>query len=227
MGSDFERSSPAIEDYLKAIYAATRGGGPAVTTELSRRLGVTTASVSSMLKRLDQDGLVEHERYRGVQLTDAGERRALHVLRRHRLLELYLVQELGVPWERVHDEAEILEHAVSEYLIETIAAKLGEPDVDPHGDPIPRKDLGVRTIDTVPLALLKPGSDGILVRVDDSNPDMLRHLSDRHVAVGDHVAVLSCDPFRGPVTVRVAAGDLSLAHDLALAMHIQVGSAPE
>lgn len=223
MGFD-DRSSPAIEDYLKAIYAETRSGDAATTTGLSSRLGVTSASVSSMLKRLDHDGLVEHERYRGVRLTEAGERRALSVLRRHRLLELYLVQELGVPWERVHDEAEVLEHAISEYLIEAIATKLGDPDVDPHGDPIPGKDLSVSRIETVPLANLDPGSTGILVRVNDTNPDMLLHLTERRLSIGDPVEVVSRDPFRGPITVRAPVGDLALAHDLALAMHIHVSS---
>lgn len=226
MTSDEGRFSSAIEDYLKAIYACTRSGAAATTTELSGRLGVTSASVSSMLKRLDQDGLVEHERYRGVQLTEVGERRALNVLRRHRLLELFLVQELGVPWERVHDEAEVLEHAISEYLLEAIAVKLGDPDVDPHGDPIPRKDLSVTSIDTVPLAQMEPGSTGILVRVNDTNPDMLLHLTERQLGIGDQLKVLSQDPFRGPITVRAPAGELALAHDLALAMHVQLTSAP-
>ena len=134
--------SSAIEDYAKAIYALERRAGePVSTNALAERLGVTAASASGMVKRLGELGLVEHEPYRGVALTDDGCRVALEVMRHHRLLELYLVQTLGVPWDRVHAEAEVLEHVLSEELEELIAAKLGEPRHDPHGTPIPGPDL--------------------------------------------------------------------------------------
>src|SRR5437764_4501043 len=136
--------SSAIEDYAKAIYALERRAGEAVSTNaLADRLGVTAASASGMVKRLAELGLVEHEPYRGVQLTDDGRRVALEVMRHHRLLELYLVQSLGVPWDRVHEEAEVLEHVLSEDLEELIAAKLGDPTHDPHGDPIPTRELTI------------------------------------------------------------------------------------
>src|SRR5436309_9776743 len=133
--------SQAIEDYAKAIYALERRDAEAVSTNaLAERLGVTPASASGMVKRLGELGLVEHRPYRGVSLTEEGRRVALEVMRHHRLLELYLVETLGVPWDRVHAEAEILEHVLSEELEELIAAKLGDPTHDPHGDPIPTRE---------------------------------------------------------------------------------------
>jgi DtxR family Mn-dependent transcriptional regulator len=134
-------TTSAVQDYAKAIYALQRRGEGAVSTNaLAERLGVTAASASGMVKRLDEMGLVTHEPYRGVQLTPAGVRLALEVIRHHRLLELYLSEQLGVPWDRVHAEAEVLEHVLSEELEERIAAKLGHPTHDPHGEPIPQVD---------------------------------------------------------------------------------------
>ena len=174
----YERTS-AIEDYAKAIYALERRGGEPVTTNaLAERLGVTPGSASGMVKRLGEIGLVEHRPYRGVSLTDAGRRVALEVMRHHRLLELYLVESLGVPWDRVHEEAEVLEHVLSEELEELIAAKLGNPTVDPHGDPIPTRDLddrGGRRRER--LQALEPGARGTFTRVSDSDPEMLRWLA--------------------------------------------------
>src|SRR3954451_9079798 len=168
-------SSEAVEDYAKAIYAlqARSGGEPVATTELAERLGVTPASASSMVKKLADLGLADHVPYRGTRLTDKGERVALEVLRHHRLLELYLAEQLGVPWDRVHEEAEALEHVISEYLEARIAAKLGEPTHDPHGDPIPNVDLVIDEGDTRALETLETGSTGRFVRVSDSDPEML------------------------------------------------------
>ncbi len=138
--------STAVEDYAKAIYALEeRDGTPVSTNALAERIGVTPASASGMAKRLCELGLVEHQPYRGVSLTESGRRIALEVMRHHRLLELYLVQSLGVPWDRVHEEAEVLEHVLSEELEELIARKLGDPTHDPHGDPIPTRELRSRT----------------------------------------------------------------------------------
>src|SRR6478735_12851810 len=158
------RHSDAIENYAKAIYAiARRTGGPVATNDLAERLSVTAASVSAMSKKLADRGLVEHVPYRGVVLTDEGEKVALEVLRHHRLLELYLAEHLGVPWDRVHDEAEALEHVISEDLEARIAAKLGNPTHDPHGDPIPDADLVMDEGDTHRLAELEPGARGRFV----------------------------------------------------------------
>src|SRR5689334_23339533 len=155
--------SPAVEDYAKAIYALERRDGEAVSTNaLADRLGVTPASASGMVKRLGELGLVEHRRYHGVSLTDDGRRVALEVIRHHRLLELYLVETLGVPWDRVHQEAEVLEHVLSEELEELIAAKLGNPTRDPHGDPIPSRELTIDETPTDCLQDLAPAATGTL-----------------------------------------------------------------
>ena len=146
------------------------------TNDLAERLGVTPASVSAMVKKLDERGLVEHVPLQGRALTAAGERVALEVLRHHRLLELYLAEHLGVPWDRVHEEAEALEHVLSEYLEARIAAKLGDPTHDPHGDPIPSVDLQIDEGDARALESLEAGATGRFVRVSDSDPAMLRYL---------------------------------------------------
>ena len=177
--------SPAIEDYAKAIYALElRDGEPVSTNALAERLGVTPASASGMVKRLGELGLVEHQPYRGVSLTDDGRRVALEVMRHHRLLELYLVQSLGVPWDRVHEEAEVLEHVLSEELEELIAAKLGDPTHDPHGDPIPTRELTIEEGATQSLQSLDAGAGGTFARVSDSDPEMLRFLAERGIAPG-------------------------------------------
>src|SRR5689334_13722291 len=155
--------SSAIEDYAKAIYALERRAAEAVSTNaIAERLGVTPASASGMVKRLGELGLVEHQPYHGVSLTEDGRRVALEVIRHHRLLELYLVQSLGVPWDRVHEEAEVLEHVLSEELEELIAAKLGNPTRDPHGDPIPSRELTIDETPTDCLQDLAPAATGTL-----------------------------------------------------------------
>src|SRR3954465_7515012 len=152
--------SSAVGDYAKGISALQRGEGAVSTTALAERLGVTAASASGMVRKLDEHGLVTHVPYRGVRLTDDGTRLALGVLRHHRLLELYLAESLGVPWDRVHAEAEVLEHVLSEELEALIAAKLGTPTRDPHGDPIPTADLRVEESETMSLQDLGAGQSG-------------------------------------------------------------------
>jgi DtxR family transcriptional regulator, Mn-dependent transcriptional regulator len=217
------RPSEAIEDYAKAIYSlAGRTGGAVSTNALAERLGVTPASVSAMVKKLDDRGLVEHVPYKGVALTPAGTRVALEVLRHHRLLETYLAESLGVPWDRVHEEAEALEHVLSEYLEARIAAKLGNPTHDPHGDPIPSAELEIAEGDTVSLAGLEAGARGHFVRVSDSDPEMLRYLAERGVALGDELEVLERQPFDGPLTVRFGDRLLTLGGALARAMRVEL-----
>jgi DtxR family Mn-dependent transcriptional regulator len=218
------RPSEAIEDYAKAIYALQRraDGHPVATNDLAERLRVTPASVSAMLKKLDERGLVEHVPYRGVLLTPAGERVALEVLRHHRLLELYLAEHLGVPWDRVHDEAEALEHVISEDLEARIAAKLGEPTHDPHGDPIPSVDLQIDEGHARALESLEPGAHGRFVRVSDSDPEMLRYLDQRGVRLGDELEVVSRQPFGGPLTVRFGDELHTLGGGLAAAMRVEL-----
>jgi DtxR family transcriptional regulator, Mn-dependent transcriptional regulator len=221
------RPSEAVENYAKAIYSLqSRTGEPVATNDLADRLQVTPASASGMIKKLADHGLAEHVPYRGVQLTDEGEQVALEVLRHHRLLELYLVEQLGVPWDRVHEEAEALEHVISEDLEARIAAKLGNPTHDPHGDPIPDARLHIDKSSTRSLADLEPGARGRFVRVSDSDPAMLRYLSERGVALGDALEVLDRQPFDGPLTVRVGDTLQVLGGALAAAMRVELDSTP-
>ncbi|MDX6698685.1 MAG: DtxR family transcriptional regulator, Mn-dependent transcriptional regulator [Solirubrobacteraceae bacterium] len=222
MAANIETTS-AVQDYAKAIYALEeRGEGAVSTNALAERLGVTPGSASGMVKRLSEMGLVTHVPYKGVQLTPAGARLALEVLRHHRLLELYLAEALDVPWDRVHAEAEVLEHVLSEELEELIAAKLGDPKVDPHGDPIPTRDLEMPEHETASLQSLEAGQTGTFVRVSDSDSEMLRYLSERGISPGDVLEVVDKQPFDGPVFVRFGAETHVLGGALAQAMRVDV-----
>jgi DtxR family transcriptional regulator, Mn-dependent transcriptional regulator len=213
--------SASIQDYAKAVYALELRKDTAVTTNaLAERLGVTPGSVSAMLRKLSELGLVEHEPYRGVRLTVQGRRVALEVLRHHRLIELFLAQELGMSWDQVHDEAEILEHVLSDDLEQLISARLGHPTIDPHGDPIPTETLEIDEGQARSLDELETGSAGRFVRVSDADPEMLRYLAQLGVSLGDHVEVIGRQPFGGPVFVRVGARELPLGGQLARAMRI-------
>jgi DtxR family Mn-dependent transcriptional regulator len=208
--------SEAIEDYAKAIHALQRrGGGPASTTAIAERLGVSPGTVTAMVKRMREVGLVTHEPYHGVTLTDRGETVALEVIRHHRLLESYLADVLGMPWDRVHDEAEVLEHYISEELEERIATALGDPDVDPHGDPIPDRELSLDDPAGVPLAKLEPGAVGVFSRVSDSDPAMLRYLAERGIRPGATITVHERQPFGGPVSVEVSGREHAIGGELA------------
>ena len=215
--------SSAVEDYTKAIYSLEdRGSGTVSTNALAERLGVTPASASGMVKRLVELGLVEHQPYHGVSLTDAGRNVALEVMRHHRLLELYLVQSLGVPWDRVHQEAEVLEHVLSEELEELIARKLGDPTRDPHGDPIPTRELEIEETVTESLESLSAGARGTFARISDSDPEMLRYLAERGIAPGDALEVVERQPFGGPLFVRFGGTVHPLGGELARAMRVEV-----
>jgi DtxR family transcriptional regulator, Mn-dependent transcriptional regulator len=218
------RISPAVEDYAKAIYALQeRGEGCAVTTNaLAERLGVTPASASAMVKKLAGMGLVTHVRYKGVDLTSKGTAIALEVIRHHRLLEAYLSESLGVPWDRVHDEAEVLEHVLSEELEELIATKLGNPTHDPHGDPIPTRDGLMPEEHTLSLQTLAAGDCGTFVRISDSDPEMLRYLAARGIAPGDDFEIVDKQPFDGPVFARFAGEVHVLGGSLARAMRVEL-----
>src|SRR6202047_5632646 len=198
----FARSA-AVGDYSRPFSALQpRGAEPVATNALAERLGITPGSVSAMLRKLDELGLITHLRYRGVRLTAAGRRLALEVIRHHRLLESFLADALGMPWDRVHAEAEGLEHVLSEDLEELIAAKLGHPTVDPHGDPIPNADLEIEERATERMESLQPGDEGCFVRVSDSDPEMLRSLAERGIFPGDRFAVRDRQPFGGPLFVQ-------------------------
>ena len=216
--------SSAIEDYAKAIYALERRGSEPVTTNaLADRLGVTAGSASGMVKRLGELGLAQHRPYHGVSLTDEGRRVALEVMRHHRLLELYLVESLGVPWDRVHQEAEVLEHVLSEELEELIAEKLGDPTHDPHGDPIPTRELEIDEEETRSLQSLSRGDRGEFTRISDSDPEMLRFLAERGIAPGDRFEVVDKQPFDGPLFVRFGGEVHVLGGELSRAMRVELG----
>lgn len=218
-------TSEAVQDYCKAIYALQRhhDGAAVSTNALAERLGVTAGSASAMAKRLSDLGLAEHAPYHGVALTAEGRRRALEVLRHHRLLELYLNEHLGVPWDRVHQEAEALEHVISEDLEARIAAKLGNPTHDPHGDPIPSPELEVDEGQTVSLGDAPSGARGRFVRVSDSDPEMLRYLEEVGIAIGEPFELVERQPFDGPLTVRIGDEEHVLGAKLARAMRVDVG----
>ncbi len=213
-------ATEAIEDYAKAIHAlAGREPGPVGTSALAERLGVSPGTVTAMCKRMAELGLVDHEPYRGVELTAAGERLALEVIRHHRLLESFLAENLGMPWDQVHDEAEVLEHYISEELEERIATALGDPERDPHGDPIPDRDLTITDpVPGVPLLELGEGSGGTFARVSDGRPEMLRFLDDAGIRPGAGLRVLRREPFGGAVVVSTGQGECPLGPDLAARM---------
>jgi len=226
--SSQESISASIQDYAKAVYALESRQGAAVSTnDLAARLGVTPASVSGMVRKLSELGVVEHEPYRGVRLTEQGRRVALEVLRHHRLIEAFLTEELGMPWDRVHAEAEVLEHVISEELEQLIAARLGHPTVDPHGDPIPTAAFEIEERVTRSLHEVPAGGAGRFVRVSDSDPEMLSYLADQGIALGERLEVTGRQPFGGPVFVRVGDRELPLGGGLARAMRIELEEGSE
>lgn len=198
--------SPSVEDYLKAVYSLNEGGGPAGTNQLARVLAVRPGSVSGMIRRLAEDGLVQHEPYRGVRLTEEGSREALKILRRHRIIESFLVQRLGYEWDDVHAEAERLEHAASERLIEAMAEALGHPATDPHGAPIPTR---TGRIDPAPgdrLDEVASGSRVTVRSVADEDPGRLRYLKSVGLVPGARALVGKGGGEGGEVTVTVEGG---------------------
>ncbi len=215
--------SASVQDYAKAVYSLeARAGAAVATNDLAERLGVTAGSVSAMVRKLAELGVVEHERYHGVRLTRRGRRVALEVLRHHRLLELFLAEELGMPWDRVHDEAEVLEHVLSEDLERLISTRLGNPTVDPHGDPIPTPEFEIDEGKTLSLDELPAGAAGRFVRVSDARPEMLRYLVEQGISLGDRIEITGRQPFGGPVFARFGSHQHALGGDLAKAMRIEV-----
>jgi DtxR family Mn-dependent transcriptional regulator len=205
----------SVEDYLKAIYHIAPGEEPATTNQIADRLGLSAPSVSGMVKRLSDSGFLEHVPYRGVVLTEAGRRLALQVVRRHRLIEAYLVRFLGYSWDSVHDEAERLEHAVSDLLVDRMAAALGNPRVDPHGDPIPAVDGSIEESAYTALAEIPEGETVEIRRVDTSQGDRLRYLHDHGLVPGSRVRVTAHHPFSGPLVLQVGDDEEVIGHELA------------
>ena len=193
-----------VEDYLKAIYELERAGQPAETNAIAERLGIAPASVSGMVRRLAEQGLITHERYRGAHLTAGGRRAALRTLRRHRVIEAYLTSALGYSWDRVHDEAERLEHAASDELIDRMAAAIGEPETDPHGAPIPTREGTIpESRELRPLSSLQVGDTARIERVSDKSSDHLRYFAELGIVPGATVQVTAREPFDGPISLTV------------------------
>jgi DtxR family Mn-dependent transcriptional regulator len=208
--------SSSIEDYVKVIYGFTEWQDkPITSSQLAQRLGVANSSVSEMVRKLKDQGLVDHKPYSAITLTADGIRLALSMVRRHRLIETYLVQELGYSWDEVHDEAELLEHAVSDTFIERMAEKLGDPQRDPHGDPIPTADGAVLMPEAHLLGELDTGHTGRITRISDENPDLLRYLSAEEIDLDADVEVLGRKPFGGALVVRISNSGRTREYDLA------------
>jgi DtxR family Mn-dependent transcriptional regulator len=211
-----------VEDYLKAIYAFERDGRAAATNDIAQRLAIAPASVSGMVQRLAEARLVEYERYKGVRLTAAGRVAALKTLRRHRVIEAYLVHALGYGWDGVHEEAERLEHAASDTLIDRMAAAIGEPRTDPHGAPIPTREGKIDETVHQSLADTAVGTRTRVVRVGDEDPGMLRYLDSLGLRPGAEVILTDRAPFDGPLTIKVGSETQQVGS--ALASHVMVAT---
>ena len=220
MGNRNPDLSSASEDYLKGIYALESDGVRATTSALAERMGVSAPSATAMTKRLAELGLVERAPYRGVVLTAAGRRAALEVLRHHRLLERYLSETLGLPLDEVHAEADRLEHALSEELEGRIDEVLGFPTHDPHGDPIPSRELELPTVEDRTLASLEPGERTTVTRVPDRDADLLRYLTSLSLVPGSEVELDSAAPFGGPLTIRAGKAKHAVSRELAARIRV-------
>lgn len=207
--------STSVEDYLKAVFVLSRGGGIATTTDIATRLAVSAPSVSGMLRRLADQGLVDHVPYRGVALTTAGREAALRVIRRHRIIETYLVERLGLGWDEVHVEAERLEHAVSDRVLERMAQALGHPEFDPHGDPIPAADGSVPSRHVRPLTEVAVGERVRVQQVLAHDGEELRWLARVGLVPGAAISISAQEPVAGTVHVSSAGGDQVIGHALA------------
>jgi DtxR family Mn-dependent transcriptional regulator len=200
-----ENLTRVIEDYLKTIYDLTSGNGRATTNQIAERMGVTPASVTNMIQKLavTNPPLLDYRKHRGVKLTPEGEKVAVEIIRHHRLLEMFLHQTLGYSWDEVHEEADRLEHVISEELEERIASSLGDPQHDPHGDPIPTRDLQLPESSEVNLSQLRPPQEAHVKRVRDSDPELLRYLSELGVKPEARLQILDYSPFDHNLRVQV------------------------
>jgi DtxR family Mn-dependent transcriptional regulator len=200
-----ENLTRVIEDYLKTIYDLTASGERASTNQIAERMEVTPASVTNMIQKLakTEPPLLDYRKHRGVKLTPEGEKIALEIIRHHRLLEVFLHQTLGYRWDEVHEEAERLEHVISEEMEERIAVSLGNPQHDPHGDPIPTRDLHLPVSVEIALSQLRPPQEAQVKRVSDSDPELLRYLSEMGIAPASRLSILEYSPFDNNLTVRI------------------------
>ncbi len=209
-------ASESVENYLKAIYKLERGGEWVSTSHIAERLHISAPSVSRMLKKLSESRWVQHTPYRGVKLTRGGRRAALRVIRNHRILETYLAQVLGMPWDRVDEEVERLEHVVSDALINRMEEVLGFPDQDPHGSPIPDRKGNMPAPDgSIPLVELEVGDHGTVARIADAPSRALSYLEGRGVIPGARLKLIGREPFAGPLELRIQKHTIYLGQELA------------
>lgn len=211
-----------MEDYLKAIYKLVEVGGPVTTSALADFMRVAPASVTNMCKKLAELNLLQYEPYQGVKFTPTGEKLALEIVRHHRLIELYLAEALGVPWDRVHEEAERMEHVISEDLEERMAAALGDPAFDPHGAPIPSRAGTVQYPDSGRLADRQAGDKLVVVEVDDQDPELLRYLGEMGIYPGTDLELLERAPFNGPLMLQIGEKQYNLGYQAAQSILVTV-----
>lgn len=225
-GSSLQRDGlnhQAIEDYLKTIYVLEQDESPVTTSRIAAARSVKPGSATSMIQRLSRLNLVDYAKHYGVTLTDAGRAIALEVLRHHRLVELYLIEALGFSWDEVHEQADLLEHVISEKLEERIAAALNYPDFDPHGDPIPAKDGSMVSVMTQPLASIQSGDKAVVSRIpDDADGDLLRYLAELGLLPGTEVLVLEIAPFDGPLTLEIGGERIVIGQKAASAVQVEI-----
>jgi DtxR family Mn-dependent transcriptional regulator len=211
-----------MEDYLKAIYKLQEFGGAVTTSALAEYMGVSPASVTNMCKKLAELNLLAYEPYQGVRFTPAGKKLALEIVRHHRLIELYLAEALGVPWDQVHEEAEKLEHVISEDLEERMAAALGDPEFDPHGAPIPSRTGIIPQKESGRLIDMKAGDRLVVVEVDDQDPKLLRYLGEMDIYPGTMIQLTNCAPFDGPLTLVIGDKQHNLGYQAAKSILVTV-----
>lgn len=217
-----EKFSPPIEDYLKTIYMLREREGAASTTAIAAALEVTPASVTGMIKKLAELKLVRHTPYQGVELTKSGEKIALEMVRHHRLLELFLMEVLGYTWDEVHDEADMLEHVISEEFEERMAARLGYPAVDPHGDPIPAKDGTLTARKERALLAMQPGESAQITHINDTNSEMLRYAASLGLTPATRLTLIEAGPFGGSLRVKVGKSEQAVGRELAAQIYVSL-----
>jgi DtxR family transcriptional regulator, Mn-dependent transcriptional regulator len=210
-----EKLSPPIEDYLKTVYLLREREGAATTTGIATALEVTPASVTGMIKKLAELKLVRHTPYQGVELTKSGEKIALEMVRHHRLLELFLMEALGYTWDEVHAEADLLEHVISEEFEERMAARLGQPTVDPHGAPIPSKDGTIANVKERALLAMQAGESAQITHINDTNSEMLRYAASLGLTPTTRLTLIEAEPFGGSLRVKIGKAEKAIGRELA------------
>ena len=217
-----DKLSPQMEDYLKAVYLIRERAGSVTTTAIATALSVTPASVTGMIKKLAELKLVRHTPYQGVELSKSGEKIALEIVRHHRLLELFLIEALGYSWDEVHAKADVLEHVISEEFEERVAARLGYPVVDPHGDPIPAKDGTITAVAQQALLQLAIGCSATITRVSDRNSAMLRYAAELGLRPGVRVTLIGAEPFGGSLRLKIGRAECTIGRELAAQVFVTI-----